>query len=400
MRIALVVVVLVLSLPYLQAAPSSGTPTLSPGHPSTMWQGAYFDAGATPHAAACTEVTCDAFDFRVRIPAGLAKSRPPALEVSIRWTSEQNDFDLFLYDGTGALVAESTGMVSTAEGLLLPNVPSGDYRAVVVPATVSASAYEGLAELELPESHEGDLLPNLVTLPPSGLRIVAPVYFTATPLEAGGVRPLSCAPDEAVEAGALRCLRFNNAIANHGIGPLEARFPAEGVPTGVVDEETRVILQRVYRADGSFYEREAGHYTFHALHAHFHYEGFAEHTLYSVTPEGLVQVRDGRKAGFCMVDIALDAWNAPGNGPRTYKAPVCLVPTDGTELVQGITAGWADVYTWDLPDQYVDITGLPDGCYRLETRADPFGYFVEKDPGDNAGSVDLTLEGDGVRVGC
>ena len=48
-----------------------------------------------------------------------------------------------------------------------------------------------------------------------------------------------------------------------------------------------------------------------------------------------------------MVDVEIDAWAEKGDGPRTYNAPDCLFPTESDEdndyLVQGITAGWADV---------------------------------------------------------
>ena len=58
-----------------------------------------------------------------------------------------------------------------------------------------------------------------------------------------------------------------------------------------------------------------------------------------------------------MVDVEIDAWAEKGDGPRTYNAPDCLFPTESDEdndyLVQGITAGWADVYEWYLPDRYI-----------------------------------------------
>jgi hypothetical protein len=30
-------------------------------------------------------------------------------------------------------------------------------------------------------------------------------------------------------------------------------------------------------------------------------------------------------------------------------------------LIQGITPGWADVYDWYLPDQFIEVSGVPDG---------------------------------------
>jgi hypothetical protein len=40
-------------------------------------------------------------------------------------------------------------------------------------------------------------------------------------------------------------------------------------------------------------------------------------------------------------------------------------------MVNGISVGWADVYNWFLPGQFIEVSGLPDGYYRLETEADP-----------------------------
>jgi hypothetical protein len=31
----------------------------------------------------------------------------------------------------------------------------------------------------------------------------------------------------------------------------------------------------------------------------------------------------------------------------------------------GISSGWADMYPWFIPDQYIDITNVPDGRYLM-----------------------------------
>lgn len=377
-------------------------PVLTPEGPQITWQGAHVEAGATPAPEACTSATCDAFTFRLDVPDGYWQD-DQGLEVSIRWQIEQDDFELYLYDEDDDLVASSTGSFSTAEGVLVPQAPSGEYTAVVVPLTVDDSAYEGLAELELStDPTDGPLLPNLVSKPPHDLHIVAPVFYaTGTPLEVAGQRPVSCYPDETAEDGPRRCLRFSNTVVNDGDGNLEARFLTEGAAQGPVDQDSQRLVQRIYHGDGTYHDRQAGHYEFHEAHGHVHYEGFAQHWLYHADNGTLA--REGAKNGFCMEDVAHGSWAQQGNGPRTYSFPACNVPTgqddQGSWMVQGISKGWADIYTWDLPDQYIDITGLPDGCYELVTEADPGETFVEKTRDDNTASVLLEIHGSTVTTG-
>ena len=52
-------------------------------------------------------------------------------------------------------------------------------------------------------------------------------------------------------------------------------------------------------------------------------------------------------------------------------------------FVQGITGGWADVYDWYLPDQYVEVTNVADGYDILETSVDPDATLLEADETNN-----------------
>jgi hypothetical protein len=96
-----------------------------------------------------------------------------------------------------------------------------------------------------------------------------------------------------------------------------------------------------------------------------------------------------------MADVDIVFWGRKGDGPRTYNAPDCLAPasSDGVfdYFLQGITSGWVDVYDWYLPDQYMDVSGVPDGVYLLQTEADPDGLLVESDRSNNCGAVYLRL---------
>ena len=180
------------------------------------------------------------------------------------------------------------------------------------------------------------------------------------------------------------------------------------------------IFQRVYRSDGGFDERFAGEWEFHPAHQHYHYTGFGLSRLWAASADGQRLgaspvrerrlhlkgkghtegpppdlIRSGRKVSFCLADTELDGWLKKGTGPRTFLAPDCLFPafSDATNdyLIQGITPGWADVYDWYLPDQFIEVSGVPDGYYILETIADPDNTLLEADETNNCGAVLIRL---------
>jgi hypothetical protein len=64
----------------------------------------------------------------------------------------------------------------------------------------------------------------------------------------------------------------------------------------------------------------------------------------------------------------------------------------------GLSVGWGDVYQWSLPGQYIDITDLPPGTYRLRAVADPSHWFVEQDNTRNDTWLDLAIAGQVVRI--
>jgi hypothetical protein len=110
-------------------------------------------------------------------------------------------------------------------------------------------------------------------------------------------------------------------------------------------------------------------------------------------------VRTGRKVSFCLADTEIDRWARKGDGPRTYNAPDCLFPASTSggrdHFVQGITAGWADIYDWYLPDQFIEVSGVPDGKYILETIADPDSRLLEANEANNCIAMYVQLTGMG-----
>ena len=205
-----------------------------------------------------------------------------------------------------------------------------------------------------------------------------------------------------VEDGAQTCLRFDQIIANIGRGPMEIAFD---VPSGATPDESIdfPVAQRVYNSDSTFDDRAGGTVNYHAVHGHYHYSSFADAKLWRSNTRGAklgdAPVAASHKVSFCMADIRIDKWAEKGDGPRKYYAPDCLFPfaSDGVidHFSQGVNYGWADVYDWYIPDQYIEVTGVRDGYYRLEFCADPFNELEEADETNNCIVNHIRLTGMG-----
>ena len=412
-RGALFALVLVASA--LQAAPGRAETTPAPvilndAAGVGSWAGSFHDVVAASDASlygqpgVCEQLGCQESTIEVALPADTWTGRPGGVQISIDWAPyEKYDLDLYVYGPDGSLAGRSNGVVSTSEAVRVHNASNGRYRIVVVPQLVDGTvAYKGFVEVERDPAVDPvrPLLPNLITLPVRNPSLRTGAYFVDH--EQKGTP--SCYPEEVAERGARRCLRFDQVIANVGDGPFELRYRMEGLAT------EQQLRQRVYASDGSFDEFTVDTYEFHPAHAHFHYKNFGQAFLYRLNPDGTMEkVRESRKNGFCMIDVentrfGVDDQGVPykGEAPRTYYFPRCNAPTErdehGTYMVNGISVGWADVYNWFLADQYIEISGVPDGLYVIETRANPVRTVHETTFDDNTARATIRLRGDTVTL--
>ena len=112
-------------------------------------------------------------------------------------------------------------------------------------------------------------------------------------------------------------------------------------------------------------------------HGHWHYEGYAEYKLFD---ENNSEIPIGFKNGFCLIDV-----ECSGGGSFTY-----------TCSNQGISAGCGDIYSSGLDCQWIDITDVPSGRYKLVLRVnwdqdpDANGNF-ESSYTNNSGEVCFDL---------
>lgn len=186
-----------------------------------------------------------------------------------------------------------------------------------------------------------------------------------------------------------RLLRFSTTIVNVGPGPFEVRA-ARTSTTGswtvaqrIADDvggarDVQTSTEVVFGGDG---------------HSHWHLRNLENIELLRLDNGSKVGI--GVKFGYCFWDNAAYRLTLPG-APSTpvFQSPGCGNSTS-LSLRMGLSTGWGDVYPSTLPDQYVDVTNLTSGRYRLQVTADGLGQFSESNEANNTTWVDLQLRSQG-----
>lgn len=147
----------------------------------------------------------------------------------------------------------------------------------------------------------------------------------------------SCAIAEGVVGGSgyRRILRFDTVLINAGDGNL------------VVGD----------RSDPN--NPYSQFFVFHPCHGHYHIRDFSVYELFDAS--GTVVVA-GHKQGFCFED----SFKYAGGKSTGFDCEF-----------QGITSGWGDWYYKQLVGQWIDITGVPEGDYRVRVTINEASIFDE-----------------------
>ncbi len=296
--------------------------------------------------------------------------------------------DLELRDPSGAVAASSHGYLSTEAYVERP--AAGRWTVSVEhPGARLRAKLEDASSVQ----RSGVLLPNL--------RLVPPYEFTFNAQSETVPGAPGCNPDDAIEFGGRRCLRFSLGPANTGPGPFQVRFAQlEGLVTN------GKVYQRVYDSAGDFTEREAGVFEYHKTHQHYHHSGFGSLELLRVDAgrRTMEVVGGGPKQGFCTADVVIFDWSRFDQARQDSTPSECVsqmspIGTFGpTGTVMGVSPGWADIYLWSQDGNYVDFADNPDGRYVVRSTADALGYVLESDEGDNTSYAYLDIAGDRVTV--
>jgi hypothetical protein len=177
-------------------------------------------------------------------------------------------------------------------------------------------------------------------------------------------------------------LRFNGAIHNIGAGKLDIRG------SGPVNGEMTTTWQRIYRDNGTWYDYSSRHPQLHYEntdgHDHWHLKAAARWSMWNSA--GTAEVAPAMKVGFCLEDgERVDSF---GPLTPTYDAETQIhrcregEPT-APSVFEGISPGWQDVYGANVYFQWIDVTNVAPGNYRLAAQMDPNNIIVESNESNN-----------------
>ena len=229
------------------------------------------------------------------------------------------------------------------------------------------------------------------------------------------------------KSGKRLTLRLSNKIANSGAGPLElyatdatdsggpggdtdcteGEYPE---PAGADRDANQVLYEdtdgdTVYDPDtGSKQdpdsdvdepgtESKVGCFEYHLAHDHWHFRDFSQFRLDDLAGDPVEGIEPSRKIGFCILDGDRPYPGLPGSPPHgiypedTDTGFGCGQgnPDDGPGAM-GLSVGYADIYTYSLPGQKLDVTGIARGTYCLVSIANPPNgpsEIVESNTADN-----------------
>jgi hypothetical protein len=393
-----------------------------------------FPLVSSPAPVVC-EATCQEFTFSTDASA-------PML-VSIRDTHQSTDdgFDLSVYGPDGTLVDAGNGIGADGQALEVAHPAVGTYTIVVTftYAYQADAAYDGEVRRLAGSSWSPPaptcgltvsgvtgcfVLPTLFAVPAFDMHVGGLPPAASTPL--GFPLPVdvpttnSCYVDESVgitapdvgsvEQPVTRCLRFTTNLRNVGAGGFNVTIPwlvaagASPVESGFVPGGCQAS-QVIPTTDGRTVTRPAGACLFHATHGHFHYGDLVSHALYNVTADGSTgsQIGTSNKESFCLGDNDYFGFGTAGpNGHRKYVGqPGCNLPANPPPEItveMGVSPGWGDVYTWDTPGQFVDISTTPDGVYDVIEKTNPSGTILVAGPQQTCSRTRVQLTADAVSI--
>jgi hypothetical protein len=202
-------------------------------------------------------------------------------------------------------------------------------------------------------------------------------------------------------------LRATSSIDNHGSGPLELRAHRVGrhrivVYQAIYDRRGRTHLFRSHAklvfkyvsgqrygygnvGAGSYWKlRHAAAFELWSLDAHGH---------------ALRLVRRGPKVDYCLRDLFRTRPSRRSPAGPVY--PGCSQDPRMRRDVLGTSVGWSDVYPFEYPEQWIDVTGLR-GRFAYVQIADPDHLLLESRNRNNVSETYITLPSGrvhGTRVG-
>jgi hypothetical protein len=191
-------------------------------------------------------------------------------------------------------------------------------------------------------------------------------------------------------------LRATSSLNNHGSGPLELRAHRTG-------PHRWVVYQALYdRAGHRHLSRTTANLAFKDVPgerfgygdvgsaSYWKLEHAAAFELWSVDHrlKAMRLVRTGPKVDYCLRDLAHR--RPSSSSPSTTVYPACKQNPHIRRDLLGTSAGWSDVYPYEYPQQWIDVTRLR-GRFAYVQIADPDDLLIERNHKNNVSETYLAL---------
>lgn len=204
------------------------------------------------------------------------------------------------------------------------------------------------------------------------------------------VRPSDLKIDTSTVPG-RKLLRYTAVIVNAGTGPFEVHGDRADTSAAMT------VTQRIYDSSATGHHDIATAATmFYAGDGHNHWHLRDLETGELIRPDNGVKVGTLAKHGFCFYDNV--AWRLSLTGAPQSPFYTNCGNASSLHIVPGLSIGWGDKYPWSIAFQYIDITGLANGRYRLQTGASTSLGFQESNLSNNSSWVEIRLANHSVKI--
>ena len=189
-----------------------------------------------------------------------------------------------------------------------------------------------------------------------------------------------------------KLLRYTALVANTGVGPFEAIGSRPSTATSDMS-----VVQRIYDTAGGSRTVPTAAAMYYAGdgHNHWHVRDLEAGVL--TRSDTGARVAALAKHGFCFRDNTAYDLSLPG-APSSAFYTTCGSSATLLTTTVGLSVGWGDRYSQATNYQWIDISGVKNGRYRLTATADPVNWFIEANDANNSTWTELRIRGGSVSV--
>jgi hypothetical protein len=191
-------------------------------------------------------------------------------------------------------------------------------------------------------------------------------------------------------------LRAASSLNNRGNGPLELRAHRTGRQSWAIYQAVydrgrrRHLFRRPARLVFKHVPGERYGYGDVGAASYWKFEHAAAFELWSVDARfrAVRPMRRGPKVDYCLRDLVRT--RPSRRSPSTPAYAACSQDRHIRRDLLGTSSGWSDVYPYEYPQQWIDVTGLR-GRFAYVQTADPLDLLIERTHKNNVSETYVAL---------